>query len=79
MMYKRYVAVITLIGKLGELQPLCIIWDNNQKYTIDKILEMRPSHSIVGGGGILYRCLIQGKERNLFYEKNRWFLESTQP
>ncbi|MEF9962085.1 MAG: hypothetical protein RR863_03285 [Erysipelotrichaceae bacterium] len=79
MLYKRYIPVVTLIGTKGELRPLFIIWDHGVKFPIDKILEVRNCASLVGGCGILYRCRIQGKERNLFYEKNRWFIESHQP
>lgn len=79
MLYKRYVDVITLIDKYGKLTPLMIKWENGCSYPIDRILEIRNAASEVGGGGILYRCRIQQQERKLFYEKNRWFIESTKP
>lgn len=79
MLYKRYIDVVTLIDKEGVMNPVMIIWDNGSKYKIDRVLEVRKSASVVGGSGILYKCRIQGKERNLFFEKNRWFIESYHP
>ena len=41
-------------------------------------IGMRNSH--VGATGVLYLCQINGKLRNLYYEKkSRWFVESSQP
>ncbi len=80
--YKRYVDVIVHISKDGKQLPLYIYWDERgvqQKFKIDKILEIRHSASCVGGCGILYRCRILGQERNLFYERNRYFIESERP
>jgi hypothetical protein len=79
MVYKRYVNIISLIDKEGQVTPLILLWDNGTKYAIDKIHEIRKAVSVVGGGGILYRCQIMGQERKLFYEKNRWFIESLHP
>lgn len=79
MLYKRYVDVITLIDKLGKIKPLILVWDNGVQYPIDRILEVRNAMSEVGGCGVLYRCRIQNEERRLFYERNRWFIESTKP
>ncbi len=77
-MYKRYIDVVALINQYGEIKPLIIVFDH-QKYPIDKILDIKQAHSQVGGSGIRYRCRIQNQERNLFLEKNRWFIESTKP
>lgn len=79
MLYKRYVDVITLVDREGKLKPLILIWENGLQYPIDRILEVRNATSEVGGCGILYRCRIGSQERCLFYEKNRWFIESTKP
>ena len=79
MLYKRYVDVVALIDKQGNLTPLILRWDNGVQYPIDRILEVRKAVSEVGGSGILYRCRIQNHQRKLFYENNRWFIESTKP
>ncbi|MDD6005099.1 MAG: hypothetical protein ACI4P1_00585 [Erysipelotrichaceae bacterium] len=82
MLYKRYIPVVTLIGKEGEITPVSIIWEdiNGQRnYKIDKIVDIRKAYSQVGGCGIRYECIISGKKRKLYYEKNRWFIESLKP
>lgn len=77
MLYKRYVDMLVYIDKEGVMMPKVLIWENNVQYPIERILEIRKSSSVVGGCGILYKCRIQGRVRNLFYERNRWFIEST--
>lgn len=82
MLYKRYVPVVCMMGKEGELKPLSLIWEDvngRVSYTIDKILKVKKAASQVGGCGILYECMISGQKRNLFYEKNRWFVECKRP
>ena len=82
MLYKRYIPVVALIGKEGELTPLSIVWEDYQDrkvYKVDKVLNKRKASSQVGGCGMLYECMILGKRRKLFYEKNRWFIECQKP
>ncbi len=81
-LYKRYIPVFTLIGKEGEITPVAIVWEDYQgrkTYKIDKIENIRQTSSQVGGCGLLYECKILGKRRKLFYERNRWFIESLKP
>ncbi len=78
-LYKRYVDVIVEQSRTGKIVPLYICWDNGQRYHIDKILSREQRASQVGGCGMRYVCVIQGKTRNLFLERNRWFIESYQP
>ncbi|MBQ7889822.1 MAG: hypothetical protein IJ356_08670 [Erysipelotrichaceae bacterium] len=78
-MYKRYVDVIMLNDKQGEIRPLYLRWED-KTYKIEKYELIGPRNSHVGGVGVLYVCEIHGKSRHLYYEKkNRWFVESTQP
>lgn len=78
-LYKRYVGVITFIDREGSVRPLYIIWENNIRYAIDKVCKVSQRASIVGGCGLCFECMISGQRRNLFYERNRWFIESTKP
>ena len=48
-------------------------------YQIDKVLSKERRASQVGGCGVRYVCMICGQRRNLFLEKNRWFIESMHP
>lgn len=74
-LYKKYIDVVVHISPQGEVMPLFIIF-NSRKYAIDKVLQIKKSSSSVGGSGILYQCRIQNNTRNLFLERNRWFIES---
>lgn len=78
-LYKRYIAVYQQVDKEGTITPLSILWEDDVTYPIDRILEIRDAVSEVGGCGRLYRCRIGGQIRNLYYERNRWFIESTKP
>lgn len=78
-LYKRYVDVLVLMKKDRQMVPYALLWDNGRKYSIDKILQVEKRASQVGGGGIRYEIRIRGQSRYLFFEKDRWFIESTQP
>lgn len=78
-MYKRYVDVIVLNDKRGDIRPLYLQWENKH-YKIESSEMIGMRNSKVGGCGTLYLCQINGKSRNLYLEKkNRWFVESVLP
>lgn len=81
-LYKKYIDVDVFMSKEKQMRPVAIyipVMGVNKRYLVDKILDIRRSSSAVGGCGIRYRCKIRGQERNLFFEKNRWFIESHKP
>ena len=51
-------------------------WEN-RTYKVDKILSVRETYSRAGGCGMRYECRFGSQVRRLFWEKDRWFLEST--
>ena len=74
---KRYVPVIVRFDADGKLRPQIIEFDEEHKYTIDKILDVRRAAcQSVGGVGDRYTIQVQGKERYLWLEKGRWFIEA---
>lgn len=75
-LYKYYVDVVTLIYKDGNLTPLFVEW-GNKKYKVDKVLSIRETFSQAGGCGICYECRFGSCIRRLFWEKDKWFLESS--
>lgn len=75
MVYKYYVDVITMIFQDGTLRPLFVQWEDH-RYKVDKVISVREMFSKAGGCGICYLCRMQGQDRKLFWERNRWFLES---
>lgn len=76
MTLKKYIEVIAKFGISGDIIPIKIIWDDGHEFEIDRILDIRPAASLkAGGAGIRYTCRIYGKERFLFLEESRWFVE----
>lgn len=75
-MNKVYVDVIAEFSTDGSLIPLCFIWEDGRKYTIDRILKKeRCASRKAGGVGIMYTCMVQGQESHLFFEVDKWFME----
>lgn len=73
---KQYVDVIVYHTKEGNMRPEFIVWDNQARYSIDRILEVKRAASLKNGGsGIRYTCRIHGHIRYLYYDVNRWFIE----
>lgn len=73
---KVYVEVVVEFNIDGKMIPKSLRWDDGTVYEIDKILDERRAASLKAGGqGIRYLCWIHGKERYLFYEKPKWFVE----
>ena len=74
---KRYVPVQVRFDTEGNMRPLIIEFDEEHKYSIDRVLDIRRAAcQSVGGVGSRYTCLIRGKETYLWYEKDRWFVEA---
>lgn len=66
----------------GKVIPMILYWENEDEveiaFMIDKILSVTPAHSRkVGGQGLLYRVMIEGREKSLFYDEfeRRFFVE----
>ena len=73
---KVYVDVLAEFTREGFLRPCRITWEDGRKYMIDQIkrCERRASRK-AGGMGLMYTCMVEGQEVNLFYEENqRWFV-----
>ena len=78
---KTYVEVTARIEFDGRLTPLEIVWRDG------RIFAHRPrarAHSTplsqrVGGTGIRYLVSVNGREKYLFYEGPRWFVEEVAP
>ncbi len=76
MAQKVYVKVNADFSEEGELRPRSITWVDGRIYEIMRILhKVRATSTKVGGCGIRYTVVIDGKERFLFREEDRWFVE----
>lgn len=74
---KVYVEVEVLFDIDGRMVPKSIHWEDGRVYQIDKVLDSRRAASLKAGGqGIRYLCRIHGKEKYLYYDEPKWFVEA---
>lgn len=75
--YKKYVDVLEVRHKDGTLEPKAILW-NGKAYKIEKYeFNHQYASSRAGGGGKFYRIYMNGRKRNMYLEKDKWFLETS--
>ena len=75
--YKKYVDMVVRYYPDGTITPLAVWWEEGIVYPIDKIVDVRPCASLkAGGAGIRYTCMIQGHEKYIWLEENKWFVEA---
>ena len=75
-MSKVFIDVLVKFSKSGIKTPICIIWVNGRKYSVDKVLDVAQAASLKAGGrGIRYKCLIHGRETFLWFEDGKWFVD----
>lgn len=78
--YKVYVDITALHKKDGGMRPLSVVWLDGKTYDIDAVTDVRRAASLKAGGvGLRYTCRIAGQTTFLFYEEDRWFVESKEP
>lgn len=72
---RKYVPVVVRFDTEGQMRPMLIEFDEERKYTVDKILDVRRAAcQSAGGVGDRYTCLIGGRESYLWFEKGKWFV-----
>lgn len=76
-MIRKYVDVICLNDKGGNIKPLFLIWDEGKKVPIKKVKEICPRASLkVGGSGLRYTCVFEPNHiRHLYYDRSKWYVE----
>ena len=73
---KVYVEVTAKFDTDGIMMPVSFIWEDGTVYQIDRIkAKERCASRKAGGTGIMYTVMVDGKERHLFYEFDKWFME----
>ena len=74
---KQYVPVVVRFDTEGKLRPLVIEFDEEHKYPVDKVLDVRRAAcQRVGGVGDRCTCRINGQVTYLWMEKGIWFVEA---
>lgn len=82
---KVYVKVNAEFMPNGLLVPRVLTWEDGREYSIDRVLDLRPSPTMkCGGQGDRYTIRIRGRDSYLYFERNerfgeitlgRWFVE----
>ena len=74
-MKQTFINVMAMHDPNGRVIPHYILW-RDRRYDIDRVTDIRRSASTrTGGAGLRYTCFILGRERFLFYDENKWFVE----
>jgi hypothetical protein len=75
-MGKIFVKITAEHDTSGTVRPLEMIWYDDRRFSIDRILDVRQVASLKGGGlGMRYTCRICNKQVYLFDDEGRWFIE----
>lgn len=82
-----YVKVNSDFDSTGAVTPKAIIWSDGRVFKIDTIRDFRPASTLgEGRTGDCYTVVIQGEEKQLFFERTnimygsrlgRWWVERT--
>lgn len=74
---KVYVAVNVDVDVDGNIRPRVLHWTDGHAYEIDRLKQRcRAASTKVGGCGMRYTVMIEGKESYLFNEDGKWFVEA---
>lgn len=77
---KTYVDVTARIDADGNITPLEVFWRDGRRFEVDRVHEsIRRASTRVGGTGIRYLVSMNGREKYLFFENPRWFVEEIVP
>ena len=82
---KVYVPVVVGFDAQGRMRPLVILWEDGERYEIDRVTDVTPAPAQKAGGqGDRYTIWIGGRQSYLFFERRatvqgcslgRWFVE----
>ena len=74
---KVYVGVELSVSPQGDVRPRTIIFEDGNKYQIDRLRQKCRAHATkVGGTGIRYTVIVCNKETYLYEDDGRWFVEA---
>ena len=84
-----YVKVNSDFDSTGAVTPRAIIWADGRVFKIDAIRDFRPASTMgAGHSGDCFTVVIQGEEKQLFFERTnimygsrlgRWWVECPTP
>lgn len=76
MAVKVYVGIEADFTPDGKVIPKALIWEDDNKYEIDRVIDAVPRAAMkVGGHGIRFECKMRGRTRYIFRDGDQWFVE----
>lgn len=73
---KIYVEVVAVFSPQGEIMPKELIWHDGQRFEMQNAKKIgRTASRKAGGVGIMYEFWVLGKQKFIFLEETRWFME----
>lgn len=74
---RKYVRMIAVFSSDGQITPRAILLENGDVVEIRQVCEIRRAASMGAGGfGMRYTCISNSREIHVFFENNRWFIDS---
>ncbi|MBR4444618.1 MAG: hypothetical protein IKS37_01800 [Solobacterium sp.] len=71
---KKYIEILVHIDRDGNATPKEILWEDGRRFLIQKVLDKRHAITSSGGAAICHVCIIAGKRREIYKEKERWYV-----
>ena len=56
------------------MTPVTLTWADGREFKIDRVIGHDRVLTKLGGAAIQYRCRIRGQIRDLYFEKDKWFV-----
>lgn len=82
---KVYVNVRVDFNPDGRMMPRRITWENGEKYTVDRVVDIKPAPALRSGGqGDRYTIIVNGIQSYIWFERSaditganlgKWFVE----
>ena len=73
---KVFVGVMVKVSPEGEIRPINITYTDGITYEIDRLKQRCRAHATkVGGTVIRYTIVLGNKEKYLFEDEGKWYVE----
>ena len=75
-MTKEYLKIFAVFTSDGRVIPKSFLYKDGNIYRRDKVLHVARKASLkTGGSGICYTIMIDGQEKYLFRDEDKWYME----
>ena len=76
---KKYIRITVVVDKDGTMTPKEILWEDGRVFPIRRVLDRKHVITAAGGAAVCYVCLIGKKRKELYREKDRWYILTKSP